>query len=336
VKTLKDQTEFFFNQPAPVRVMQNQTIRNFDEHYRKCVKCGLSNVGKKAWMPSSYDTAIAWTDVTWNTHQGCQKYSEGCANCYADKQTKGWPRLFGKDDKPAIFGTGRESAKGKGWEVILGRWALADSNWKEPARHNRRAEKNNSIILCFSDSMGDYLEDHPYVNSLLPRLWEMIRKTPYIHWLLCTKRAERIAENLPPDWYDYENGYPNVWLGVSIEMAKYAYRFNEHLAKIPAVCRFVSFEPALEPIHHALDYEKLDWCIVGGESGDDDKRRFFDPQWARDIQSQCEANDVKFFYKQDSAYRSSTNPYLDGEKHYNFPMPKPSALPLAVDFKSKS
>jgi protein gp37 len=307
--------------------------------YRKAVLNGLQNVGKKPWMPKNDRTGISWTDVTWNTHNGCQKISEGCRFCYADSATGPKSRQgFGINGKPPIFGAGRESAEGvdgRGrWKVTLGRKELSDNNWKVPHTRNRRAIKNESIILNFSDSMGDYLEDHPTVSLLLPKLWKTIRETPHVHWLLCTKRAERIRENLPEDWWDYENGYANVWLGVSVENADYAYRFNDHLANIPAACRFVSYEPALGPIHQALDFTNLDWGIVGGESFESDDQRekrikqgmAFDHQWARDFKAACEASDTTFFFKQDSNLRRRTSHTLDGQTHYNFPVPRQSAL----------
>jgi len=41
---------------------------------------------------------------------------------------------------------------------------------------------------------------------------------------------------------------------------------------------------------------RLDWIIVGGESGPG--ARPMHPQWARDIRDQCERAGVAFFYKQ--------------------------------------
>tara|TARA_R110002020_G_scaffold383182_1_gene593840 strand:- start:1720 stop:2715 length:996 start_codon:yes stop_codon:yes gene_type:complete len=297
------------------------------EDYRKAVFRGLTNINAKEWWNEKH-TNIHWSDSTWNTHNGCQKISPGCDNCYADSQTGPNSRTgFGTGDKPLIFGKGRVSAKGtngtQSWEVIQGRKKMAESNWKKPLTRNNRAAKNQSIALSFSNSMGDWLEDNPYVNELRPRLWDIIRKTPYIHWQLCTKRANRIEECLPPDWNDYENGYPNVWLGVSVESKPWAFRANKYLSNIRAAVRFVSFEPALEPIHDALDYTNIDWVIVGGESGTN--RRPFDMNWAKLMQKECEANNVTFFFKQEGAHYSGRNPFLDGEKHYNFPVPRLSA-----------
>ena len=285
---------------------------------KETIKNGLMNVGAKPWVSKQDRTKIAWTDTTFNIAWGCQKVSDGCKNCYADHQSSGWPQGFGKNGKPALWGPGCESAKGMGWEVEQNRRILSEANWKKPKAWNKQAIKNQSIMLTFSSSMADNFEDHPVIKRELKRLWKIIRATPSIHWQLCTKRAERILESLPDDWFEFENGYQNVWLGVSVESEKYAYRFNDYLATIPAAVRFVSFEPALGPVHDAINFENLDWCIVGGESGKN--RRPFDQQWARDMQTKCKESDVAFFYKQDTAFRSSTNPYLDGKKHYDFPL----------------
>ena len=332
------QTKAFYKQ-AEERALKDYEVLCQTEGYQKCVADGLNNVGSKHWMPKSEQTGISWTDTTWNTHHGCQHYSEGCRFCYADSTTGPKSRAgFGINGKPKIFGAGRESAvgfdgAGRKWTVTLGRKELAETNWEMPHRRNRRAIKNNSIVLNFSDSMGDWLEDHPTVQLLLPKLWKTIMATPHVHWLLCTKRAERIKSNLPKEWWDFKNGFPNVWLGVSIENAKYVHRWNDHLKHIPAACRFISYEPALGPIHDVLDYSNLDWGIVGGESFDNDEARsfrkkqgmVFDHQWARDFKAGCDANGAAFHFKQGSNIRGKVSKTLDGEILHNFPVPRLSA-----------
>jgi len=51
-----------------------------------------------------------------------------------------------------------------------------------------------------------------------------------------------------------------------------------------------------------LANRKLDWVIVGGESGSG--ARPMNPQWARDIRDQCAAADVPFFHKQNGEWLS--------------------------------
>jgi protein gp37 len=109
---------------------------------------------------------------------------------------------------------------------------------------------------------------------------------------------------------------------VSIEDQSVSWRFDEHLADIPAAVRFASYEPALGPLKD-LRWDKLDWIIVGGESGAN--HRPFDHAWARDARDICQANGVEFFYKQDAARFTNRGKTLDSIKYYNYPMPRPSA-----------
>jgi protein gp37 len=201
----------------------------------------------------------------------------------------------------------------------MGRRVFGSDYWNKLLKWNQMARDKNSIVMVFTSSMADNFEKHPITSRELEKLWSYIRKTPNIHYQVLTKRAERIRECLPEDWYDYRNGYPNVWLGVSVESNEVAYRFNDHLADIPAAVRFVSYEPAIGPLTD-IRWEQLDWLIVGGESGP--KRRPFEHDWARYVHQQCRAHGVGVFYKQDTALRSSSNPYLDGKKYYEFPSPR--------------
>ncbi len=45
-----------------------------------------------------------------------------------------------------------------------------------------------------------------------------------------------------------------------------------------------------------MDLGKLDWVIVGGESGS--KARPMNPDWARSLRDQCAAASLPFFFKQ--------------------------------------
>ena len=130
--------------------------------------------------------------------------------------------------------------------------------------------------------------------------WAIVRRTPHLTYQILTKRANRIAGHLPADWG--AAGYPNVWLGVSVEHQATAYRIGQLLAA-PAAVRFVSYEPALGPLDLApyldersiaaplpadrcrpparrrgyggADLERsLHWVIVGGESGGREARPY--------------------------------------------------------------
>lgn len=234
-------------------------------------------------------TGISWTDHTFNIAWGCQKVSPGCQFCYADTLSN----RFGLDvwgpDKP--------------------RRTFAEKHWNDPLRWNRKATKKE---LVFCSSMCDIFEDHPTVIEELKKLWPLIKATPNLEWQLLTKRSERIKESLPDDWGE---GYPNAWLGVSVENKDYEYR-ADHLREVPCKLRFISYEPALGPLDN-FNLKGIDWVIYGGESGD--YFRQDDPQWARNMLELCRRDKVAFFYKQASSRLPGTNPQLDGIEYKEFP-----------------
>lgn len=242
-------------------------------------------------------TIIAWTDATFNVAWGCMKTSPGCTNCYADDLSQRYQQsvtYWGPKSQRRVFG---------------------DEHWIQPLKWNARAEKSGKQMLVFSSSMCDLFEDHPVITQERNKLWALIRRTPRIGWQLLTKRSERIADNLPSDWG--AAGYKNVWLGVSIENADYAYRADD-LRKIPAVVRFISYEPALGPLDN-LDLTGIDWVIYGGESGP--KFRPEDKQWARTMLDKCKAAGVAFFHKQSASRFTERGIELDGKIVREYPTP---------------
>jgi protein gp37 len=88
-----------------------------------------------------------------------------------------------------------------------------------PARWNRAAEYEGKRKRVFCGSLCDWADDEAPLG-VRDRLWNVIRETPYLDWLMLTKRASRIAKYLPKDW---GSGYPNVWLGVSVENHKHGF-----------------------------------------------------------------------------------------------------------------
>ena len=247
-------------------------------------------------------TAIAWTDHTFNPWWGCQKVSPGCQHCYAEP-------LSVRRGRPCF-----------GPRAI--RQTMSMAHWKQPQVWNARAVATDTRRKVFCGSMCDWCEDRPEIVSERRRLWDVIRATPALDWQLLTKRPDRIRACLPDDWDAYTSGYPNVWLGVSIENNDYVNR-ADILRAIPAVVRFVSYEPALGPLDR-LELNGLDWLIYGGESGPN--YRNHDIQWARDIRARCEAADVAFFYKQSPAPRTEMGTTLDGKVVRNYPSPRATAM----------
>jgi len=233
---------------------------------------------------------IAWTDHTFNPWMGCAKVSDGCKHCYAETLTRNRMGL-------------------SLWGVNGRRQVTSAANWQKPRRWNREAEREGVRARVFCASLCDIFEDHPTADETCPRLWELIRACRALDWQLLTKRPERIAQCLPSDWGD---GWSHVWLGTSVEDARVIDRID-HLRTVPAVVRFISYEPALGPLATAPGFslEGIHWVIYGGESGPGWRPE--DKQWARDMWQCCRQAGAAFFHKQGAGYRTELGIELDGQ-----------------------
>jgi protein gp37 len=140
----------------------------------------------------------------------------------------------------------------------------------------------------FVNSMSDLFHaDVPL--DFIRKVLDVARRTPRHTYQVLTKRSQRLASLAP------ELAWPgNVWMGVSIENDRYAYRAR-HLMDVPATVRFASCEPLLGPLP-SLDVRQLDWVIVGGESGSD--ARHLNLAWLRDLRDRCEDAGTALFVKQ--------------------------------------
>lgn len=248
-------------------------------------------------------SAIEWTDATWNPTTGCDQVSPGCDNCYAltlaARLKKMGARAYQNDGDPRT--------SGPGFKLTMHPDRLDQPlRWQKPRR-------------IFVNSMSDLF--HPGVSSsFIERVWGTMALARQHQFQILTKRPQRMrswlewvhekgwinrqgtVQNrvdfmLAPDKLDQRSltwPLPNVWLGTSIELDKYAFR-ADHLRKTPAAVRFLSLEPLLGPLP-SLDLTGIDWVIVGGESGPN--HRPMDPDWVRSLRDQCVEAGVPFFFKQ--------------------------------------
>ena len=171
--------------------------------------------------------------------------------------------------------------------------------------------------LIFLASWSDFFIKE--ADEWRPEVWEIIKATPQHTYQILTKRPERIKKCLPDDWGD---GYPNVWLGVSVENQETANLRIPILTDIPAKVRFLSMEPLLERVvldawwlrdEFLLTNPKkqirwgINWIIVGAESGNENGKYKYRPcklEWMEDIVDQCKAHNVPVFIKQLGTYLS--------------------------------
>jgi protein gp37 len=114
------------------------------------------------------------------------------------------------------------------------------------------------VFIC---SLSDFF--HVGIDECRAQLWAIMRRTPHLIYRVLTKRPERIKAHLPPDW---GNGYPNVWLGVTVEAKQWLHRMDT-LRDVKAVLRWASVEPLLEDLSEEINLKGFGWIAVGGESG---------------------------------------------------------------------
>jgi protein gp37 len=233
-------------------------------------------------------TKIEWTHrplpdgsfapgYTFNPWWGCTKVSPGCKLCYAETLSKR---------------TGFDI-----WGPTANRRFFGDKHWNEPLRWNREAQERGEPSLVFCGSMCDIMEIHDDtvigigLDIGRTRLWSLIDDTPWLIWLLLTKRPENAFDLLPKPW---RSQLPfNVWFGVSAENQA---RMDERapiLLQIPTLVRWFSLEPLLEDVRTPM---WSDWNIVGGESGAG--CRPMELEWARNIRHASTLQETPLFMKQ--------------------------------------
>lgn len=263
------------------------------------------------------NSAIEWTDATFNPWIGCTKVSPACDHCYAEVSTP-------------------SRTRGIEWGAGKPRQRTSTANWNLPLRWNAEhfytcscgyrgtwdEMTSNSVHRCrlkfksvrrrvFCASLADVFDNE------VPEQWRMdlfslIDQTPNLDWLLLTKRIGNVpgmidraltgALSHPLAAWPWQN----VWLGATICNQAEANRDVPKLLRVPAAVRFLSIEPMLEPITvFSLDGpidvpegmgSPLHWVIAGGESGP--HARPMHPDWARNLRDQCAAADVPFLFKQ--------------------------------------
>jgi protein gp37 len=214
------------------------------------------------------ESAIEWTEHTWNPVTGCTKISPGCKHCYAETMTR---RLT------AMGAPGYEN----GFELTL-----------HPERLLQPL-KRKSPTIYFVNSMSDLFHDE-VPDAFIEEVLEVCRRTPQHTYQVLTKRAERL-----PQFFKSRPCPPNVWLGVSVEDKKYGVPRIASLKGVDARVRFLSVEPLLEDIG-TIDLSGIHWVIVGGESGP--RARPMAEAWVESVRRQAKAQGVAFFFKQWGAW----------------------------------
>jgi len=243
---------------------------------------------------------------------------------------KGAPRLKSKSSVKEAF---KMNAKpwicdecGKSWKPL--KWGLAqddspsDNACCGTGYHRRR---------IFSLSLGDWLDKDVPIEWLAEML-DTIRQCDQVTWILCSKRWEgwlmrmcSVIQHIHPspesevselyhwlmDWRT-EVKVPSNIIGLcSVENQEQADKRIPQFLTVPLACRGLSLEPLLGPVElyymwtwgksrkqnkSLINAAKIDWLIIGGESGP--KAREFNLDWGRRLIEQGRAAGVPVFMKQ--------------------------------------
>lgn len=209
-------------------------------------------------------SSIEWTEMTWNPTTGCDKISAGCKFCYAEVMSK---RLKAMGIEK--YADGFKVIKTHDSELTR------PFEWKSPK-------------VVFVNSMSDLFHVKvplPFIQQVFETMNECSQHT----FQVLTKRAELVEA-----YSGQLNWTKNIWMGVSVEDYRVVDRID-HLRRSDAKVKFLSLEPLIGPLPN-LNLDGIDWVIVGGESGRNP--RPIRQEWVEDIQRQCEAAGVAFFFKQ--------------------------------------
>lgn len=281
-------------------------------------------------------SAIEWTDATWNPTTGCTKISPGCAHCYIERtpafRIAGNTFVRGKTDiaifhdrleqplhwrKPrrvfvnSLSDLFHDDISDAFIDRVFAVMALAPQHTFQVL--TKRADRMLAYLTGTADGWGRAARIADAAQKSLG--FDGAKYKPMKPPALPSADVFWMGSCNPPDqpyrerWILKTWPLNNVWLGVSVENQHFADERIPLLLQTPAAVRFISAEPLLGPvdieqwlIESVLTdsgwhtWPKLDWVIVGGESGP--RARLFRVEWARSIIAQCKATGVPCFMKQ--------------------------------------
>lgn len=236
------------------------------------------------------ETAIGWTDHTFNAWIGCKEAGPGCDCCYARELDRKYQ--WGVPAEQAA--ANRAAGVAPHWGDGAPRYRTSARNWSEVIRWNAAAQARGVPAKVFCNSLSDVF-DNEVPAEWRRDLFALWRETPWLRWQPVTKRAPNIKKMLPPDWGD---GYPNVGLVITTVNQREFDRDAPRLLSVPARWHGFSLEPQIgyiDPTKVCGAHAGPLWFITGGESDQERGRperklpepRVYDPHWAVMLEIDC-------------------------------------------------
>ena len=162
----------------------------------------------------SENSAIEWTDTTWNPVTGCTKISAGCDNCYAERFSE---RFRGVRNHP--FRTGFDLT-------------LRPERLQQPLGWKRSR-------MVFVNSMSDLFQKE-IPDAYIASIFDTMEKADWHIFQVLTKRSS-LMQRFINERYKTRSAPAHMWFGVSVENARATSRIS-HLQKARASVRFLSIE----------------------------------------------------------------------------------------------
>lgn len=211
--------------------------------------------------------------VGWNPWHGCTKISAGCRYCYVYRQDE-------------MYGTGVGASlcrRNEAFDLPIRK--RRDGGWKIPA--------GTVVFTCFTSDF--LLKD---ADAWRLDCWEMMRRRRDCWFYFFTKRIDRLAECLPPDWGE---GYENVIIGCTVENQDRADARLPLFLELPIRHRTVIAAPLLTALdlREYLDPEKIEELTASGESGREARPCHY--EWVLSLREQCVEKGIPFQFHQTGA-----------------------------------
>lgn len=259
---------------------------------------------------------IEWCDHTWNPITGCR---HNCEYCYARRMSarfagdvrlnmmakKDYTRVSAADgsedifllDKPMLNETEKPLVYPFGFEPTFHRGRM---DYLEKLKMG-----NNVFVGAMSDTFGSWVPDE-WIREILNTCIDH----PIHNYLFLTKNPERYTQ------YALPAGFENLWFGTSITRKSEIDRINY----LPdgRYKTFISIEPILEDlwsIKYSTLLQKVDWIIIGAETGRHKEKTIPEFEWIKKIVVEADYAGVPVFMKD-----SLTN--IVGEENMRREFPK--------------
>ncbi len=235
----------------------------------------------------------------WEPWRGCRRHSDGCKYCYIHKG---------------------DAKRGVDTSKIVKTEQFYKPIAKTPSG-KYRVPPDQTVYVCFS---ADFLISD--ADPWRAECWGMIKERCDLNFLFLTKRIERFASCIPPDW---NNGYDNVTVGCTVENQKAADFRLAIFTQLPIRHKNIILQPLLEKVNIEKYFSGVELVVLGGESDIDARPLHFD--WVLVVREQCIRQGVNFIFRQCGTH------FIKDGKRYTLPTRRliSEAKKAGVDFKTE-